>query len=85
MMIVECCQVNCIPQPVWLNHFRKTFKERLALQLDLFTKSVMRYEIDVDKAVFSRYGHIAAVAHQVNAFRDAKLWVYLSNNYYERV
>jgi hypothetical protein len=69
MVMVE----NCIPQPVWLNHFRKTFKERLALQLDLFSESVMRYEIDVDESVFSRYGNIATVGHKINAFRDTKL------------
>ena len=65
--------MNYIRQPIWLNHFRKTFKKCLALQLDLFIESVIRHESNVAKPVFSRYGDIVAVGHEINTFRDAKL------------
>ena len=65
-------KLNNIPQPVRLNHFRKTFEERLALQLDLFSESVMRYKMDIGKTIFSRYSNLAAVGHEINAFCDAK-------------
>ena len=72
--------MNYIPQPVRLNHLRETFKERLALQFNLFSESVMRYKVDIGKPVLSRYSHIAAIGHEVNAFRDAKFYTELSNN-----
>ena len=40
----------------------------------------MRYKVDIGKPVLSRYSHIAAVGHEVNAFRDAKFYTELSNN-----
>ena len=40
----------------------------------------MRYKMDIGKPVFSRYSDIAAVGHEINAFRGAKFYVDLNNN-----
>jgi hypothetical protein len=61
------------PQPLCVNHLQKSFKERLALELDLFTEPVVRYQLDVLQTVLAGNGYVAAIGNGVKGLGDTKV------------
>jgi len=62
------------PQPLCVNHLQKSFKERLALELNLFTEPVVRYQLDVLQTVLAGNGYVAAIGNEVKGLGDTKVF-----------
>ena len=58
-------RLECVPKQSRINYLQKALQERLALKFDLFTETVVRYQLDVLQTVLSRDSYIAPVRNQV--------------------
>ena len=61
------------PQPLRVDHFRETLKERVGLTLDLLRKAEVRGTQDVLKTVLAGNRNVAAVRDEVDGLGNAKL------------
>ncbi len=62
-----------VPEPLCIDHVRKTLEECTTLLLYLFREAIVRYAEDVLEFVVLRYRNVAAVGLEVNRSRNTKL------------
>lgn len=65
---------DTIPDPLGVNHFRKSLEERLALQLDLLAQTIMRHQVYILKSVFTCDSNVTPVGDEVEGFGDAEFF-----------